>query len=86
MQQLRQSPKDKQKAFQLILMDIQMPIMDGYEATLAIRKMDQQTPIIALSAHVMGEQIKKCLDIGMNDHLAKPIDPERLKQVLVKWC
>ena len=54
-----------------------MPIMDGYEATAAIRALareDADLPIIAMTADAFSEDIQKCLDCGMNDHLAKPID------------
>ncbi len=69
-------------------MDIQMPIMDGLEATKTIR--DWQTaesviPIIALTAHAMESERRRCLEMGMNDYVSKPIDPERLFTVLARW-
>ncbi|MCL1976132.1 MAG: response regulator [Firmicutes bacterium] len=64
--------------YQVILMDVQMPEMDGYEATRLIRKTDalqgQTIPIIAMTANVFREDIEKCMEAGMNDHLGKPLD------------
>ena len=73
-----------------IIMDLRMPVMDGYAATEAIRAMnraDAKTiPILALSADAYEEDVAKCLDIGMNDHLAKPITPKTLYDALAKYC
>ncbi|MBN2897104.1 MAG: response regulator [Campylobacterales bacterium] len=71
--------------FDLILMDIQMPIMDGFEASRAIRAFDTQTPIVALSAAVMERDRQKTKEAGMNAHLAKPIELESLKTVLRRY-
>ncbi|MFK5891987.1 MAG: response regulator [Pseudomonadota bacterium] len=71
--------------FELILMDIQMPIMDGYEATKIIRKQDQELPIIALTANAMKEDIEKTKNAGMNEHLNKPIDVETFYETLLKY-
>lgn len=71
--------------YELILMDIQMPIMDGYEASKNIRAIDGDIPIIALSANAMKEDAKKSRLAGMNDHLNKPIDTEKLFEVLLKY-
>jgi signal transduction histidine kinase/CheY-like chemotaxis protein len=72
--------------YDVILMDIRMPIMDGYEATKAIRSMhriDAETvPIIAMTADAFADDVQKCLHSGMNSHLAKPIEPEVLYQTL----
>ncbi len=71
----------------LILMDIQMPIMNGYEATIEIRKLKSgnQTPIIALTAGtVLGEK-EKCIECGMNDYASKPIVKEVLESIIYKW-
>ncbi|MGN7612136.1 response regulator [Magnetococcales bacterium HHB-1] len=74
-------------SFDGILMDIQMPKMDGYEATKRIRqeKKFQNLPIIGLTAHAMVEERQRCLDAGMNDHVTKPIDPEALFTALSRW-
>lgn len=75
----------KQQAFDAILMDIQMPVMDGYQATRAIRAFNQATPIIALTAAAMIEDRAKALASGMNAHLGKPIDSDQLYQTLSQW-
>lgn len=79
--------KVREKAFDAILMDIQMPIMDGYEATRQIRLLPEglQLPIIAISASVMADVKKACLEAGMNDHLSKPLDFDELAACLRKW-
>lgn len=77
--------KEKQNKYELILMDIQMPIMDGYEATKEIRKFDRDIPIIALSANAMREDIEKTKDAGMNAHLGKPIEVEKLYRTLLQY-
>lgn len=72
--------------YDLILMDIQMPIMDGYEATGQIRKLENpnlaRIPIIAMTANAFDEDRKAALDAGMNGHIAKPIDVPKLMEVL----
>ncbi len=76
--------------YDLILMDVQMPIMNGYEATRAIRSMEDKelasTVIIAMTANAFEEDKKAALEAGMNDHIAKPIDIEVLFEVLGKVC
>ncbi len=71
----------------LILMDIQMPIMNGYEATKKIRVIDNFStiPIIALTAGTVVGEKEKCIDAGMNDYIPKPIDKENLKNIISKW-
>ncbi len=80
--------------YDLVLMDLQMPVMDGLTATRTIRRWQQETgrklqasaiPIIAMTAHAMQGDREKCLEAGMNDYLSKPLSPEALKQMLEKW-
>lgn len=69
-------------------MDVRMPVMDGYEATAAIRGLergDADIPIIAMTADAFSEDIQKCLERGMNDHLAKPIDVQAVASKLKKY-
>ena len=74
-------------AYDLILMDLQMPGIDGVEASRRIRGLPgyATTPIVALTANVFAEDRERCLAAGMNDHLAKPVDPERLRAILRHW-
>ncbi|MBW7859240.1 MAG: response regulator, partial [Leptonema sp. (in: Bacteria)] len=71
--------------YDLILMDIQMPIMDGYEATRQIREKNASIPIIALTAHALASEEQRSLQAGMNDHLSKPIDSKVLYQTIAHW-
>jgi signal transduction histidine kinase/CheY-like chemotaxis protein len=73
--------------YDLVLMDMQMPVMDGLAATRAIRLKPQfqSLPIIAMTANVMESDREKCTAAGMNDHLAKPIDPDALFAALLRW-
>lgn len=71
--------------YELILMDIQMPIMDGYEATKIIRALDQKIPIVALTANAMVADIQKTQSYGMNEHLNKPIEVEKLFNALLTY-
>ena len=75
----------KTEAFDLILMDLQMPEMDGFEAAAEIRAMGQTLPIIALSAAVRREDKERSKAAGMDDHLGKPIDMDRLYAILRHW-
>jgi PAS domain S-box-containing protein len=78
--------KVKNNFYDVVLMDIQMPVMDGYEATKAIRSMQTngKLPIIALTANATQRDVEKCLDAGMNDYLPKPFTPEDLYHKLFK--
>jgi two-component system, sensor histidine kinase and response regulator len=73
--------------YDAVLMDMQMPVMDGIEATRAIRSDPrfQNLPIIAMTANAMAADREKCLKAGMNDHIGKPIDPDQLFSVLLRW-
>jgi CheY-like chemotaxis protein/HPt (histidine-containing phosphotransfer) domain-containing protein len=79
--------KVKQSNYDIILMDIQMPIMDGYEATRQIRKLKgskASTPIIAMTAHVLDGVAEKCGQAGMDDYISKPINLAMLNQIIKK--
>ena len=74
--------------YDLVCLDIMMPVMDGYEATMAIRALertDADIPIIAMTADAFSEDIQKCLECGMNDHLAKPIDIQVVAHKITKY-
>ncbi len=74
--------------FDLVLMDMQMPVMDGIDAALAIRRLDSAVadiPIVAVTANAMAEDIDRCRAVGMNDHLAKPIELEALRRAVARW-
>lgn len=77
--------KTKESQYDIIFMDLQMPIMDGFEATKKIREYDNSTPIIALSAAVMQKDKELTSEVGMNNHLAKPIIWEEVEKVLSKY-
>jgi len=73
--------------YDVVLMDMQMPVMDGLAASRAIRQNSQfkDLPIIAMTANAMAGDREKCVEAGMNDHLAKPIDPDKLFEALLRW-
>jgi CheY-like chemotaxis protein len=78
----------QENPFDLVLMDIQMPLMDGYEATRMIRASgisEEMLPIIALTANAFGDDIRNCLAAGMQAHIAKPIDISNLDSILQQW-
>jgi CheY-like chemotaxis protein len=74
--------------YRLVFMDVQMPEMDGHEATRLIRGDSRfsQLPIVAMTAHALLIERERCLSSGMNDHIAKPINPVELYQIVEKWC
>ena len=81
----------KQKSYDLVPMDCQMPVMDGFSATRKIRELEQggnpehRTPIIALTAYALTEDKQKCHEAGMDDHISKPIDTVELKTKIANW-
>ncbi len=75
----------KDNRIDLVLMDLQLPIMDGYSATREIKKIDSSVPIIAQTAHVMSGEREKCIEAGCNDYLAKPIRLQILMETLSKY-
>jgi len=79
--------KVRANAYDIVLMDMQMPVMDGVTATLEIRKDERfkDLPIVAMTANAMQGDRDRCMAAGMNDHVAKPIEPEDLWKMLLKW-
>ena len=86
---LKMVQNGEEDTYQAILMDIQMPIMNGYEATKAIRNLEgdyyKKIPIIAMSANAYSEDVATCLEAGMNTHIAKPFNPVELIKTLQKY-
>jgi two-component system sensor histidine kinase/response regulator len=78
-----------ESCFDLVLMDVQMPEVDGFEATRRIRTLDaergQHTPIIAMTAHALSQDQQRCLDEGMDDYLSKPINSAQLAELIERW-
>ncbi|MBL4827813.1 MAG: response regulator [Spongiibacteraceae bacterium] len=84
---LRNNPKHEAPAYSAVLMDVEMPVLDGYMATELIRKEAylRDIPIIAMTAHAFKRDKDRCIKAGMNDYIAKPIDERELLTVLTKW-
>ena len=75
----------KKNKYDLILMDIQMPVMDGFEATIHIRKAekrDERIPIVAITANAIQGDLERCIEFGMDDYIVKPIDRKKLIKIL----
>lgn len=72
-------------AFVAVLMDCEMPVADGFQATATLRAAGHRLPIIAMTGHVLDEDRRRCRQAGMDDHLAKPIEPHALDAVLQRW-
>jgi len=75
----------ERETYDLILMDVQMPVMDGLTATRRIRANNRDVPIVAMTANVLPEQIATCMEAGMNDHIGKPIHLPRLLATVARW-
>ena len=82
--------KERGDVISLILLDITMPVMDGYTATRKIRELERSdaktVPIIAMTANAFQEDAEKCIAVGMNAHLAKPLDIEKMKKTIKSIC
>lgn len=72
--------------FDMIFMDMQMPVIDGFMATMHLRQKGVDLPIIALTAYAFDEDRKRCIDAGCDDYISKPVDSDILKSMVEKYC
>jgi CheY-like chemotaxis protein len=79
--------KSRSGRYDIILMDMQMPVLDGLDATRQIRQLSgcEKTPILAMTANAFAENKDQCFEAGMNDFISKPVAPEVLYETLLKW-
>jgi CheY-like chemotaxis protein len=77
--------EEEQRQYDLLLTDMQMPVMDGYALTVAVKQLKLKLPIVAITAHALEEDKQKCLDAGCNDYISKPISKTSLLAVCQKW-
>ena len=78
--------KVRLEKYDILLMDLQMPVMDGYEATAELRKLGVKTPIIALTAHALKEERQHCLASGFDEHISKPVNRNILITTIAQFC
>jgi CheY-like chemotaxis protein len=83
--ELTQAAQHEQRPFDVVLMDMQMPVMDGYAATRALRAWDYTGPIIATTAHAMKDQLAKCIEAGCDGHITKPIDRGAMLETIARY-
>lgn len=74
--------------YQVVFMDLHMPVMDGYDATVEIRRVapHSQLPIVAVTASVLKEDHDRCRQVGMDQVITKPVDPDEIRAALARWC
>ena len=78
--------KNDPKAYDILFLDLQMPIMDGLEAAKIIRELDAEIPMVAITAAVLDENRKDSKNAGMNDFVGKPFRQEELYDIIQRWC